>query len=90
MRIVMIEKSVLKGVGPVNKGKVLTDKDADVIELRRLVAYGKAIESDDAVTDAKPTADEIKQDVSEKQQREKISIKPKGGLSTKSAGGLKG
>ena len=77
MQVKITNRTALKGKGFVDVGTTLTEKDADPIELKRLVAYGKAEYVNAIKSDDKP----------------KIEDKPKvdltKGLSTKTAGALK-
>lgn len=88
MKIEIIKPTVLKGIGRVSIGNTYTDKDADPIELRRLVAWDYATFIDDTVNE-KPKAqpnDGVK--LADKLRQDKEKQKP-AGLNTKTAAGLK-
>ena len=80
MKIKIIAATVLKGKGLVKVGDILTEQDADPVELRRLVAYKKAIEATSQVQ-TQPTS----QTPPAVQQQQK-----KSGLNTSNAGAIKG
>lgn len=79
MQIQITKGTVLKGKGFVKPGDVLTEKDADPVELKRLIAYGKAVLVNAIKDESKPKAD--------KEDKPKVDFNK--GLNTKSAGALK-
>lgn len=85
MKIQITSNTALRGLGQVKIGEVYTEKDADPIELKRLIAFGKAIEVIDAPVkdkNAKPSAEDIQANI--------MKAKTEGaGLTTKTAGALK-
>ena len=81
MQIKIIKATALKGKGMVSVGELLDENDADPVELKRLVAYGKA-----EFADIKPTP---KAQKTEKPNEDGPKINISKGLNTKTAGAIK-
>ena len=79
MQIKIVKGTALKGKGLVKPGDVLTEKDADPVELQRLVAYSKAVIIDAVKEEPKPKA--------AKEDKPKVDLTK--GLTTKTAGAIK-
>lgn len=68
MKIKIIANTALKGVGQVREGQTFDETNANIVELRRLIAFGKAIEipigNAKADTDTKAKQDSLKSAIS--------------------------